>query len=135
MEFIERFEEYLHKTNEHGWNSIKILLDDSFKDVRDNWWPEVHYLIKDYQEFKTIFKAMYWSESIQNLAHDDLCNGQFTPNLGENPTAYFFGKICIARHLEPKLLEECLVTNLAYHFDRNIVQARLCNQIKTINGM
>lgn len=43
--------------------------------------------------------------SIQNLAHDDLCNGKFNPTFGQKPTAYFFGKISIARHLQPQIPE------------------------------
>lgn len=103
--------------------------------MKDNWWPAVRYIINDYEEFQNTFKAKYWSESIQNVAHDRLCNVKFNPSRGQTPTGYFFGKICVARHLKPKIPEECLVTKLAYHFGQDIVHARLCNQIKTISGM
>ena len=49
--------------------------------------------------------------------------------------AYFLGKVCIARHLEPRILEKCLVTKLSYHFEEGIVHARLCGQVKTIGAM
>ena len=50
-------------------------------------------------------------------------------------TAYFLGKICLARNLEPVIPEDCLVTNLAYHFHEGVSQARLTGQIKTIQAM
>ena len=66
---------------------------------------------------------------------DNLCNGRYDLTRGQTPTAYFLGKVCIARHLEPRILEECLVTKIVYHFEEGIVQARLCGQVKTIGGM
>lgn len=81
-------------------------------EVIDNWWPAIRHTVMAYKEFKEIFKAKYWSESIQNTANDNLYNGKFNPIPGKKPTVYFFGKINIARHLEPKIPEECLATKL-----------------------
>ena len=52
-----------------------------------------------------------------------------------SPTAYFLGKVCIARHLEPRIPEECLVTKISYHFEEGITRARQCGQVKTIGAM
>ena len=52
-----------------------------------------------------------------------------------SPTAYFLGKVCLARSLEPKIPEECLVTKFSYHYEEGIARARLCGQIKTIQSM
>ena len=49
--------------------------------------------------------------------------------------AYLLGKVCLARNLEPKIPEECLVTKLSYHYGEGIARARLCGQIKTIQSM
>ena len=82
-----------------------------------------------------MFQEKYWSESFQNIIRDDICHGRFDSTRGQAPTAYFLGKICLARNLEPKIPEECLVTKLAYHFEEGISQARLCGQVKTIGAM
>ena len=91
--------------------------------------------VNSYTEFKQIFKTKYWSESIQNIVRDNLCNGKYDATRGQAPTSYFLGKVCIARHLEPKIPEECLITKLSYHFEEGIVRARLCGQVKTTGGM
>ena len=43
--------------------------------------------------------------------------------------------MCLARNLEPKIPEECLVTKLSYHYEEEIARARLSGQIKTIQAM
>ena len=50
-------------------------------------------------------------------------------------TAYFLGKVCLARNLEPKIPEESLVTKLAFHYEEGVSRARLGSQIKTIQSM
>ena len=60
---------------------------------------------------------------------------RYNPTRGQTPTAYFLGKVCIARHLEPRIPDECLVTKLSYHFKEGIVRARLYGQVKTIAAM
>ena len=69
-------------------------------------------------------RAKYWSESTQNIVRDNICNGKFDTIRGQTATAYFLGKVCLARNLEPRIPEECLVTKLAYHFEQGIARAR-----------
>ena len=98
LEFVERLEEYISRTKENRWNVIKNLLDDSFKQVTDNWWTAIRNEVHSYIEFKHAFKTKYWSESIQNIIRDNLCKGTISAR-GQSPTAYFLGKICIARQM------------------------------------
>ena len=74
----------------------------------------------------------YWSEATQHAVRNNISNGRFDPYLGQSPTAYFLGKVSIARNLEPNIPEECLVTQLAYHYDGEITKSRLSGRIKTI---
>ena len=74
------------------------MLGELFKDINDNWWIATRHDIQNYQEFKTLFKAKYWSESTQNILRDNLCNGKDEPYRGQTPTAYFLGKVCMARN-------------------------------------
>ena len=101
----------------------------------DNWWMATRHEIQNYAAFKTGFKTKYWSESTQNIVRDNISNGKYDYNNGLSMTAYFLGKICLARNLEPVIPEECLVTKLAYHFHEEDSQARLTGQIKTIQAM
>ena len=91
----------------------QVRIDEHFKDMNDNWWTASRHGITDYQNFKNLFKAKYWSESKQNIVRDNMCNGKYDPNRGQTPTAYFLGKVCLARNLEPKIPKECLVTKLS----------------------
>ena len=131
MEFIERVEENIARNRETRWS----MLDDYFKDVHDNWRTTTRYKIQNYDDFKTLFKAKYWSESTQNIVRDDICNGKYDHHKGTTLTAYFLGKGCMARNLEPKIPEECLVTKLAYNFKEGVARARLNGQIRTIQTM
>lgn len=135
MEFITRLDEYLTRNKVRGWNMIKGMIDEQFKDINDHWWTVTRHELQDYEEFKTAFKSKYWSESTQNIVRDNICNGRFDPNRGTTPTTYFLGKVCMARNLEPKIPEESLITKLAYHYEEGISRARLCGQIKTISAM
>lgn len=135
MEFLARLNEYLQKQGETRWVSIRGLLDESFKEITDNWWTVTRHEINTYEEFQTHFKNKYWSESTQNIIRDNLCNGHYDPNRGQSPTAYFLGKVSLARNLEPRIPEECLVTKLSYHYDEGISRARLYGQINTIRAM
>ena len=93
MEFLERIEENITRHREMRWTSIRSMLDELFKDINDNWWTATRDDIQDYQEFKTLFKAKYWSESTQNIVRDNICNGKYDPYRGQTPTAYFLGKV------------------------------------------
>lgn len=72
---------------------------------------------------------------MQNIVHNNLCNGKYKLYRGVTPTAYFLCKICIACGLEPKIPEECLVTQLAYYYADSIVRAKLYGQIKMITAL
>lgn len=122
------------KTHEKRWYIIRSILDESFKGITDNWWMATRYEINNYDEFKVLFKAKYWSESTQNIVRDNLCHGRFAPTRG-TPTAYFLGKVCLAKHIEPRIPEECLINKLSYHYVETIVRARLCGQVKMIQAM
>ena len=114
---------------------VKGILHEGFKIIADNWWTAIRNEVNSYEGFKQLFKLKYWSESVQNIVRDNLCNGRYGSTRGETPAAYFLGKICIARYLEPKIADECLVTKIAYHYEEGIVHARLSGQVKTIGGM
>ena len=86
-------------------------------------------------EFKRQFREKYWSESTQNMVRNNLSNGRYETNVGQSPTSYFLGKVCMARNLEPRIPEECLVIQLSYHYEEGIKNARMCSQIKTIPAM
>lgn len=101
--------------------------------VSDNWWLATRRVIRDYDEFKVLFKAKYGSESIQRIVGDNISNGKYDGD--RSPTAYFLGKVCVVRRLEPQIPEECVATQVAYHFDEGIVRARLCGRIKSIPAM
>lgn len=103
--------------------------------MNDNWWTAIRNEVYNYNDFRQLFKSKYWSESIQNIIRDNLCNGKYDPNRGQTPTAYFLGKVCLARNLEPRIPEECLITKRSHHFEEGIIRARLCGQVKTIGAM
>ena len=130
----ERLEELLNRNREARWHMVKGILDEGFKNIVDNWWTAIRNEVNSYEGFKQLFKLKYWSESIQNIVRDNLYIGKYDATREQTPTAYFLGKICIARHLEPKISEECLITKISYHFEEGIVRARLCGQVKTIGG-
>ena len=135
IEFIERVEENLARTRETRWTVIKGMIDEMFKEVHDNWWTAVRPDIHNFNEFKKLFKDKYWSEATQHVVRNNISNGRFDPYLGQSPTAYFLGKVSVARNLEPNIPEECLVTQLAYHYDGEITKSRLSGRIKTIQEM
>ena len=135
MEFIARIEEYFAKHRGNRWSTNKEVLDESFKEMTDNWWMAIRDDITDYQQFKRLFKAKYWSESTQNIARDNICHGKYNPYRGNTLTAYFLGKVCVAKHLELKICEECLVSKLSYHYEEDIIRAHRSSQIKTVQAM
>ena len=126
MELLERIEENITKNRETRWTVIRSILDEHFKDMTDNWWTATQHDINDYPEFRALFKAKCWSESTQNIVRDNLCNkSKYDPQRGQSPTAYFLGKVCLARNLEPKIPEECLVTKLYYHCEEMCIRDRI----------
>ena len=135
MEFLARIEEYFAKHKITQWSHSREILDESFREITDNWWMANRSEIPDYQQFRKMFKSKYWSETTQNLIRDNICNGRYRAQLGSSMTAYFLGKVCMAKHLEPAIPEECLVNKISYHYDEDIVRARRGSQIKTIQAM
>ena len=85
-----------------------------------NWWTAIRNDAHNYTKFKQIFKNKFWSESIQNIIRDNLYNGRYDSTRGQTLTAYILGKVCVARHQEPRIQEECLVTKISYHFEEGI---------------
>ena len=124
MEFLERVDEALARNRENQWTIIKGMLDEYFKNVHNNWWTATRHEVPNYAAFKAAFKIKYWSESTQNIVRDSISNGKYDYNNGVSMTAYFLGKICLARNLEPIIPEECQVTKLACHFNEEVSQAR-----------
>ena len=90
---------------------------------------------RSYAEFKELFKAKYWSESTQNIVRDNICYERYESNRGTTLIAYFLGKVCLARNVEPRIPEESLVTKLLFHYEGSIARARLSGQVKTIQAM
>ena len=114
---------------------MRSLIDEMFRDTNDNWWTATRPEISCTQEFKTLFREKYWSESTQNVVRNNISNGRYEPQAGHTLTSYFLGKVCLARNLEPKIPEESLVIQLGYHYEDAIQRARRQGQIKTIQGM
>ena len=135
IEFRERVEENLTRIRENRWTVIRSLMDEYFKEIHDNWWTATRHEVQSYEEFKTLFRAKYWSEATQNIVRDNICHGKYDASRGTTPTSYFLGKVCLARNLEPKIPEECLVTKLAYHYEEGVARSRQWGQIKTIQAM
>ena len=131
MEFLKRIEENLLRTKETRWTVIRNMLDEMFKDVYDNWWTAMRPDIPSFQEFKNQFKSKYWSEATQHMIRSNLGHGRYDPRSGQSPNTYFLGKISVAGHLEPEIPEECLVTQLAYHYDGEVTKGRISGRIKT----
>ena len=77
----------------------------------------------------------YWSESTQNMVRNNLSNGRYESQNGQSLTSCFLGKKCMARNLEPRIPEECLVIQLSYYYDDAIQKAQMYSQIKTIQDM
>ena len=93
--------------------------------IRDShWWMPNRSDIDNYEQFKSLFKAKYWSETTQNLIRDNIFHGRYKPQVGSSMTAYFLGKVCMAKHLEPAIPEECLINKLSYHYDEEVIRAR-----------
>ena len=46
-----------------------------------------------------------------------------------------YTSVCVAKHLEPRIPEECLVSKLSYHYEEDIIRARRNSQIKTVQAM
>ena len=45
---------------------------------------------------------------------------RYEANVGQSPTSYLLGTVCMARNLEPRIPEECLVIQLSYHYKEGI---------------
>ena len=135
LKFLERVDKILNRNKESRWTIIKGMLDEYFKNVFDNWWTVTRHEVHSYAAFKAAFKMKYWSESTQNIIRDNISNSKYDHNTGQSMTAYFLGKICLARNLEAAIPEECLVTKQAYHFNEGVSQGRLNGQIKTVQGL
>ena len=78
--------------------------------------------MRNYDKFKQLFKLKYWSEPVQNIIRDDICHGRYDSIKGQTPTAYFLGKVCVAKYLDPKISEECLVTKRGLSLIHILVQ-------------
>ena len=50
------------------------------------WWTATRNEIVDYAQFKKLFKEKYWSEAIQNIIRDNICQGRYDGNRGTSPT-------------------------------------------------
>ena len=61
LEFLGRVDEILNRSKENRWNMIKGILDESFKNINDNWWTAIRNEVCDYGGFKTMFKLKYLS--------------------------------------------------------------------------
>ena len=103
MEFLARIEEYMDKHRGNRWVHNRELLDESFREMSDHWWMANRSDIESYQQFKSLFKAKYWSETTQNLIRDNICHGHYKQQVGSSMTACFLGKVCMAKHLEPAI--------------------------------
>lgn len=90
------------------------------------------YDVHNYGEFKELFKMKYWLESARSIVKHNLCNGRYDE---ASHTTYFLKKVCITRHLEQKISDECLINKLPYHYEGRIVPARLNTQIEMIQAM
>ena len=50
----------------------------AFREMSDHWWMANRSDIENYQQFKSLFKAKYWSETTKNLIRDNICPVSYT---------------------------------------------------------
>ena len=84
IEFLKRVEELIVKNRETRWTTVRGMLDEMFRETYDNWWTATRPDIQSIQEFKTQFKAKYWSESTQNMVRNNLSNGRYESQNGQS---------------------------------------------------
>ena len=87
MEFLERMEEFIERNRETRWDRIREMLDETFRNTRDNWWIAVRPEITNLVEFKRQFKEKYWSETAQNKVRMDIFYGKYDASNGQSPTS------------------------------------------------
>ena len=86
MEVLKRVEEMVEKNRETRWTTVRGMIDEMFKDTHDNWWTATRPDIQNTQDFKTQFRAKYWSESTQNVVRNDISNGRYESQSGQTLT-------------------------------------------------
>ena len=79
IEFLKRVEELIERNRDTRWTTVRSLIDEMFRDTNDNWWTATRPEISCTQEFKTLFREKYWSESTQNVVRNDISNGRYEP--------------------------------------------------------
>ena len=54
LEFLERLEELISRNKENQWHMIRNLLDETFKNITDNWWTAIRNDITIIQSLNSI---------------------------------------------------------------------------------
>lgn len=128
-EFLEWLEEPLQRNRENSWLIIKDMIDKCVQQVNYRCWTAIGEHINNFENFELHFRNKYLSES-QYILRDHICYGN--DRLGDKPTTYFLGKVCLAKCLEPNMLEESLVAKVAYHFDESVPRLGLPDMLRLL---
>ncbi|KAK9728855.1 hypothetical protein QE152_g16993 [Popillia japonica] len=111
------------------------LLRASLKESALNWWEMISEDVATFEEFEREFTNQYWGQTQQMRARQDLMFGSYRVGGYESRENYIIKKYSIVRHLTPKMVEEDIVTQLARHFDKEVIHAVALRGVKTIKEL
>lgn len=116
-------------------NNIKKFIRNRLKGDAELWYSLIEERYENFDQFEKLFIENYWGQEYQNKIRMQLINGKYDPNGYYLREKYILKKFSYARHLQPKLQENELVSYLANHFNDNIRDVILIQQIDTIERL
>jgi hypothetical protein len=91
--------------------------------------------VENFSMFKDKFIDQYWGNEQQQKIRQNLNFGKYKTGYYYNKEMYAIKKISILKYLIPKLEEADIVTNLARHYDQDIIQAVAIQGINDITSL
>jgi hypothetical protein len=114
-----------------GSNAQKInCVQRRFVQIARIWYDSLLPPPESFEEFKSLFTAQFWSESVENRVHDELLRPyKYHSNFGY--TTHAMQWIAKARFLDPPIPTVHLVNVICQHFNDSVCTALLGRGIRT----
>ncbi|PNF19017.1 hypothetical protein B7P43_G12198 [Cryptotermes secundus] len=97
------------------------------------WVETISTNLRDYEEFKSEFLRVWWSQSKQALMRCSLYQGKYNRSSNLSLSGYFLKHATMASYLDPRPSQVEIVEAIKCHYPIGVQRAMLSNQLGTID--
>ena len=131
---LRRLDEYIRLKGIPKALQLAVAYRSIVGQMSRQWVETVSVNLQDYEEFKTEFLRVWWSQSKQALMRCSLYQGKYNRSSNLSLSGYFLKHATMASYLDPRPSHVEIIEAIRYHYPIGVQRAMLSNHLQTIEA-